>query len=631
MNHDAATVDIETTEDPSALAEFVTRLRAAANDENNPSGILHWSYFEPYTISTFDGAETRAVCDSDLWRQLHLDLSAGRRGGPEFASPDALDATLRPFHERDDVPIAVGHFRYETPRRAFVGSVLSSTRRGEAPPMPDNAERVLESGRAFFASAVLPFRTVEFTPLPPVHYGLDVRFVVPRDAYLTNVAGVPESLEIDFDDGHGYRAVAFDEPVSISYPAALPVHVRVRTVHADQTLVATFRLELRLPVAPMPDETWELVAVQQYAGRPLARGWAWVYRAWGKAHVENPVIFADGFGAGPSQLHVIWNILNEGSVQFAKELRDRGRDVIILGYADKSAYLQENAFLAVSAISKTISSRVGNRPLVTGGGSMGGVVTRYALAWMEKNGRDHQTDKYLSYDSPHNGAWVPLILQYMAHYYGNYRDAAKQLSDLVNSPAAQQLLWGHIPSWDYKGEVNKNALRLKFLEELTNLGWFPSRPRKYGVANGNGNGHGNGVPMGIVNVGYKYDCYSGDLCTQPEYGLNRRIGFLWVYGYSPITYSTNNIQSFDSAPGGTSTFFQLAGGALGVSPKYASTCFVPSLSAASIKPGCTGDLFANIGALDPTCSDLNEFFTSTTNTGHVEVTREIADWLLKRI
>ena len=46
---------------------------------------------------------------------------------------------------------------------------------------------------------------------------------------------------------------------------------------------------------------------------------------------------------------------------------------------------------------------------------MGGLVSRYALAWMEKQGEDHGTRTYLSIDAPHRGTYTSLGVQWFVH------------------------------------------------------------------------------------------------------------------------------------------------------------------------------------------------------------------------
>jgi triacylglycerol esterase/lipase EstA (alpha/beta hydrolase family) len=54
--------------------------------------------------------------------------------------------------------------------------------------------------------------------------------------------------------------------------------------------------------------------------------------------------------------------------------------------------------------SEAAAERTGGTPLVVGGLSMGGLVTRYALAMLERDNPEHEVGTYFSYDSPHRGA-----------------------------------------------------------------------------------------------------------------------------------------------------------------------------------------------------------------------------------
>jgi len=615
---------------PDATAAYAERLLRRAGAEHVPSGILHWSYVAPYRITSFDGVEWTAVCDQPTWQQLHLELHAGVKREGAIASPDAVGEAVAAYHARGEVPIAIADARYHTPRRRFVAQVMAAARAAQALPEPDDAaaEEILEERSAFFASALLPNRSHGFELLPHVHFGLTVAFVVPRALFLGDAAAEPAGLEVDFDDGEGFRPVEFDTRVEVAYTDELPRHVRlrVRTAHGPRS--AAFRFQLAAATAPTPNQTWRLTSIQPYAGYQ-ANGTAWVFYGAGHTAVVNPVIFADGFGEGATSLDDVWDRLNQQSL--ATTLLARGLDLVILGYDSKSAFLQANAFLAVACIQKAIQERVGSAPLVVGGGSMGGLVTRYALAWMEKNGRDAQTAKYLSFDTPHDGAWVPTILQYFAYYFEGRSDSARRLAALVRSGAAQQLLWGWVPSWDYSGPITTNALRTVFYAELRALGWFPSRPRKYGVANGTGNGTGNGVPAG-ANA---FD-WSGNACVgarpniEPNPGTDQYLGEMWLGGYWNKYYATN-VPAFDSCPGGTNGFFGTAGDGAAASGygwttiHYRTTCFVPTVSALSMQR--MGDPGTNPSGLP---SGLDEYTTCTSNLGHVSVTPEVKQWIVDR-
>jgi hypothetical protein len=197
--------------------------------------------------------------------------------------------------------------------------------------------------------------------------------------------------------------------------------------------------------APRPDHEWDLVGDKPHQGR-TATGRANVYLAEGHSALTRPLIFADGFNYGPSDLSALWSHFNapyqKGAPGFLDQLRAMGIDVVLLGFDQRQTYIQANAAVAVSCIQRTIQERQGDLPLVVGGVSMGGLITRYALARMETEHIDHQTDKYFSYDTPHLGAWIPLVLQQLAYLHESLqpRSDGPGQAELIRSPAAQQLL-----------------------------------------------------------------------------------------------------------------------------------------------------------------------------------------------
>ncbi len=262
-----------------------------------------------------------------------------------------------------------------------------------------------------------------------------------------------------------------------------------------------------VPAYPDPDETWEFDG-----------GRGWVYRVPDNPTVTKPVIIADGFGAGASALNEwagLWAMGSSGAHPWGKQLHESGRDVIILGYDSRNVPIRTNAAVARQCVLKAIAEKPDNgESLVVGGLSMGGLVTRYALAAMEHDDIDHCTATYFSYDSPHQGAWIPISLQVFAHFLAALADALpiapdkkeqmKGMSALINSPAARELLWKHTSKHAEPGTppepvgpaFEPDQARADFLAALEAVGNWPQRPRKVAVANGRGDGQGLDIAAG---------------------------------------------------------------------------------------------------------------------------------------
>ena len=106
----------------------------------------------------------------------------------------------------------------------------------------------------------------------------------------------------------------------------------------------------------------------------------------------------------PDKIRVILNFPN-WTASDGMTLVDGGAD-----------FIQRNAFILVKLINEINSMKVGSEQNVIIGPSMGGLISRYALRYMEQNTLDHDTRLYLSFDSPHLGANVPIGLQYLFNY-----------------------------------------------------------------------------------------------------------------------------------------------------------------------------------------------------------------------
>ncbi|GLW90374.1 esterase/lipase family protein [Actinokineospora globicatena] len=387
----------------------------------------------------------------------------------------------------------------------------------------------------------------------------------------------------------------------------------------DQPVVEPFGFLAPLPKpiptpAPEPDETWSLPG-----------GTAWVYYAEGQQGLVRPVILADGFNSGPSDLNELWDGLERGDFPFISRLRQRGRTLVLIGYDERSESILRNAEAVTAAILRTGAEQVGDTRLLVGGFSMGGLVTRYALAKLELQRVDHRVGVYLSYDSPHHGAWVPIALQNLAHFL----TSVPALSDQINSPASRQLLWRHVES--VGAEPRVDPLREEFLAELDRVGNWPRIPRLLGVANGVGSGEGNGVPAGESALSVEGGWFTGtDLRTQSagEADVARLKGLL-----NEHEITTSGLPELDGAPGGTLETFGIAGDKLKVTGKVTITHrtvgFVPTVSAVAI--GDLDDPYAVVDNLAPESSELDDFLVASKNEPHTKITAELGEWILDRL
>lgn len=374
------------------------------------------------------------------------------------------------------------------------------------------------------------------------------------------------------------------------------------------------------PPAPKPNAEWKLPG-----------GTARVYLGQGNTALQRPVILSDGFNSGPSDFDAFWHGLNGLDFAFVDKLRERGHDLILLGYNERSASILQNAEAATACIMQAIAERMSDSPMLVGGFSMGGLITRYALARMEAQRMDHQTGVYLSFDSPHRGASIPLALQALAHFLTGFPAMSRQ----INSPASRQLLWQHIES--VEATPQQDPLRTEFLAALQRVGDWPMRPMKLAVANGRGDGQGNGVPAGAIAL----ECTQGAFkpTTLRTQSPDNRVVLAHLKGpLQEKEVRARGLPAIDGAPGGLLESFGIAADnltkpllGLQAVAHHRSICFVPTISAVSSRDINEENLNAKVDELDRETSDLDDFICSSDNTLHSKMTVELGNWVLERL
>jgi len=378
---------------------------------------------------------------------------------------------------------------------------------------------------------------------------------------------------------------------------------------------------------PTPDEKWT-----------LPYGFAWVYYGQGHRAVRNPVIMADGFNLGKSDLNWLYAGLDR-DYPFIANIRERGRSVILLGFDERTASILDNAKTAEAAVRRAAAERQGSAPLVVGGFSMGGLITRYALARLEaeRSEASAAVGLYFSYDTPHRGGVVPVGLQAFAHFIPTLPGQEHPFAKQMNSPAGRQMLWRHYDN--ATGQSRIDPLREAFLTELGRVGGWPALPRKIAVANGTGTGTGLPIPPGDLalkstgQIGFPgtsfYTQAAGRDVTVAE--LKRTLPA------ASKTVKTSGFPELDGAPGGTLDSYRLVADAIKASGgtvdlRHPSICFVPSVSAVAIRDiDDQNDLYAKIDLLNPQESELDEFRCSSRTSAHTEITEELCAWILEQL
>ena len=384
--------------------------------------------------------------------------------------------------------------------------------------------------------------------------------------------------------------------------------------------------------------------------------------------LDKPIIILDGFDPGDSRgISDIYAGLSFDGQNLGDILRNEGYDIVILNapvYTSNgvtidggSDYIQRNAMVMIAMIDKLNADKVGQEELVVFGPSMGGLISRYALSYMEANSMDPETRLFISFDVPHNGANIPISLQYLINYFAALTGdpTAQQLIDQVlNSPAAKEMLVDHFsshinaaspPDQDPTKLLPAGAVGFRdvFQTEFDALG-FPSNVRNVAMINGSGNGTTTGTPgMSIINTILNIDTdTTAELAMNftPAAGLTSSVidvvvkymGFP-VSTYEAMGQSPSTSAGVDSAPGGMSSISDAMGNGGGNQIlidlindlQQDAYCFIPTMSSLDID---NPDWFATPNLAN---SPFEAFFIPNQNEPHITITAQNVQFALDEI
>jgi hypothetical protein len=250
--------------------------------------------------------------------------------------------------------------------------------------------------------------------------------------------------------------------------------------------------------------------------------------------ILKPVIIIDGFDPGdrrkisdsdsnlPPDDHdsieefMVFYIDNDFSSpqRIIPMLRADGYDVIIVNHPtyqrnvpiDGGAdFIERNGLTHVALyeyINAELAQNNSNEELVIIGPSMGGQISRYALAYMEKNNIPHNTRLWVSLDSPHLGANIPIGLQTLVNQVANSDNVAAQdfVNNQLGSAAAKQQLIEQFHSWN-SNQLAQNYLNAKTIEQgySTERGhWFFRK--YYSDLFNNGLNNSKGYPQNLRKI-----------------------------------------------------------------------------------------------------------------------------------
>jgi hypothetical protein len=590
-----------------------------------PSGILYDRALIMSELPLHDGSAGAPPVAAGPWRQMAHEMSLASLDKAAWPDAAQVRALVRAEVDAGRVPLGLLDLRYQRLREDALESGALALQDGALAPGPAKDAALYEDGRVFAAAALAP-RT---------YRGSDVRFVLPRALLVANGAD-PAVLSADFADGRGWRPVVPGAEIAVRYRLEGRKLLRLRADYPDgERLESSFVFQVSALVTPAPSATWSLTASIPWNGA-AATGEAYVYLAPGHAVVTEPVVVVEGFdldnSMGWDELYALLNAEN-----MIEDLRAAGFDAVVLNFTESTEPIQRNAMLLVELLQQVHAAQPDGRDLAVIGASMGGLVSRYALAWMEQQGLPHRARAYMSFDTPHGGANIPLGVQFWLELFQIESADAGYLLSRLDTPAARQMLLYHhaAPSGS---TTLRDPLRDAFLTDLAAVGDYPALPRKTAVANGSGAGQDQGYAAGAQLISYEYYSFLvdiiGNVWAVPDGGsrqiLEGLIDRIWPLPNDGLNVYVEGTRPWDSAPGGTRASLAEMdavpapyGDIVALHPEH---CFIPTISALALP---TDDPFFDIaGQADlASLSPFDVVHVPAANQPHVAVTPENKVWI----
>ncbi len=391
-----------------------------------------------------------------------------------------------------------------------------------------NGDVIVSNDRIYDVAGRNPYETKTAFAVTPVEYHLEgntFSFKLQSNMIYTNTTKTLSSVQVDFGNGQGYQTISLNAVKNVTYSSGGEKEMKVKFVYSGgPTLYSHSKLYVDyIPSTSTLRFSGSGITTQVITGAAFqgatATGDITIETAGTDGILDKPLIVVEGFD--PFDDTDYFDFINDRDVgginvdldpnpsvttTLNDEIESKGYDLVFVNYRNGTDFIQRNAFMVEAVIEWVNNNKTGSNKNVVMGMSMGGLVARYALRHMETTGRTHDTKLYISHDAPHQGANVPLAYQgFVRHLVAesigipvffsifdinvlDFDEAFPALRvglDIVQSPAAQQMLIYQLQGVGSGVAINNSSAFGTFSTEYRNLG-YPSQGGIKNIAISNG-------------------------------------------------------------------------------------------------------------------------------------------------
>ncbi|MFD2160877.1 T9SS type A sorting domain-containing protein [Paradesertivirga mongoliensis] len=388
--------------------------------------------------------------------------------------PTELSVSAKTWEDQGYIPLILLNRSYNTIKQNALFDGLFTTN-SDSTILYDNPNRTTSpysQKRVFITTAYSKNRP--YRSLGEVKF-----FIAPDNLHFTDT--LSGQIEVDFGDGNGYQYVTINTSKTVNYNSSGIKIIKVK----QGSMVSTSEFDFVKRDIFFETSFFQAFGTNTFSSQAVITQFLGCDRT-----LDKPILIIEGFEIQDDMdSETILDGLNRNGL--VTQLQNQGYDFMVIKFSDNTASILQNASALRSAIISINNSKSGNHKLNVIGLSMGGLIAKYCLKDMEDNSLIHNVENYFSYDSPHQGAYVPVGLQHLisdaSYAVKDIREneLVKRILTKLNSTAAKQLLQ----------LTSTNSGRSSFASAYHNKG-YPAQCNKYAIANGRGDGIGLGYPAG---------------------------------------------------------------------------------------------------------------------------------------
>jgi pimeloyl-ACP methyl ester carboxylesterase len=357
------------------------------------------------------------------WYQLYLEMGLMAYDTTTLVPTDTVFDHAWPHIQNDTFPVGIMDLKFNLLKPDVLDTNLWFDFDTVGNTLSDNPTRTsspYQPTQNIFAASILNEES---------EYADPVFMVSPEFIFADPVVGcntcpkLDGVLKIDFNDGGGWRVFSSD---STSYFRAVYTTAGVKLIRCGLFSSTGTLLKYSKSMFKIAKDVPQLVADS----------------TWTDITGITVSLFGGCAGGGAQKKYVIYlegiDLVNNrhGGEIYEKmienesmgQLRNRGYTFLVVDWKNSYKDIKVNAMSVVALIDKLKDRDPNLAPLVVVGESMGGLVGRYALRYMETNDyiaashqtpnslKLHNTRLFITIDAPHKGANIPLCYQWMYRY-----------------------------------------------------------------------------------------------------------------------------------------------------------------------------------------------------------------------